>query len=545
MRKNTPVERNNIYTVTIENVSSDGNGIGHINGFTVFVPATAAGDVVRAKIIKIKSGYCYAQVSAFLEYSPDRCTPPCPYFAECGGCSLMHISYDKQLAIKSGTIINALKRIGGFAEVPYEGIIPSPKPLGYRNKMIFSAAQDDKFGLYREGTRSAVPIDGCMLADPIASEIIAAVSEYMSRSGASVYDEKSHTGLIRRLFLRVSHTTGEIMAVISANGAAIPKENLLVERIRAVSDKIVSIMLNINQKKTSNILGERNVLLYGKATISDSLLGINYEISPESFFQVNPEAAELLYKKALEYAAITPETRVLDIYCGIGTITLSAAKYAKSATGIEIVERAVENAKESAAANGVENVKFYAGDAAELTAKLTKDAEFDTVILDPPRKGCDERTLRAVAAASPERIVYVSCNPATLARDARTLAEQGYSLAAVTGVDMFAQTNHVETVVLLSKGEIDSKKVRVEFSLEDMDMSGFRNDATYAQIKERVLEQTGLKVSSLYIAQIKQKYGIIERENYNKPKSEDARQPQCPIEKEKAITEALRYFGMI
>ena len=317
---------------------------------------------------------------------------------------------------------------------------------------------------------------------------------------------------------------------------------LLRERIPGLK----SVMINTNRERTNVVLGKKNRVVWGQDYITDRLCDLDFHISPLSFYQVNRTQAERLYRQAAVYAGLTGHETLLDLYCGTGTIGLSMAAQAKRVIGVEVVPSAVEDARKNAERNHITNAEFFCMDAAEAAFMLRQRGEYpDVVILDPPRKGCSGELLRTVVQMSPKRIVYVSCDPATLARDLRILADLHYTPQELTPVDMFPRTAHVETVVLLSKGKIDSKKVRVEFSLEDMDMSGFQNDATYGQIKERVLQQTGLKVSSLYIAQVKQKYGIIERENYNKPKSENAKQPKCPPEKEAAITEALKFFGMI
>lgn len=302
----------------------------------------------------------------------------------------------------------------------------------------------------------------------------------------------------------------------------------------------------MNDRRTSVVLGERNITIYGKGFIEDELCGLRFRISPSSFYQVNPVQTEILYGKAIEFARLTGKEKVIDAYCGIGTIGMAAAGKAGSVIGVEVNRDAVRDAIANAKRNNMKNITFYNEDAGEFMVKMATQGETaDVVFMDPPRAGSDEAFLSSLLQLSPKRVVYISCNPVTQARDLKYLTSHGYRVERCQPVDMFPWTYHIETVVLLSKGEIDSKKVRVEFSLEDMDMSGFQNDATYSQIKERVLQQTGLKVSSLYIAQIKQKHGIIERENYNKPKSENTRQPKCPPEKEAAITEALKYFGMI
>ena len=397
-----------------------------------------------------------------------------------------------------------------------------------------------------------------------------------SNNGVAPYDEQTGKGLVRHVLIRTGFHTDEIMVCLVINGTKMSdklKESL-VGRLTEVSldsdistDKCIkSIMLNFNTENTNVILGRQCETLWGKSYIEDYIGDIKYQISPLSFFQVNPRQTEKLYGKALEYAGLTGNETVWDLYCGIGTISLFLAKNARKVYGVEIVPQAIEDAKNNAAINGIDNAEFFVGKAEEVVphfyeemARLAADTSAteaqreeakksitpDVVVVDPPRKGCDESLLDTIVKMSPERIVYVSCDSATLARDLGLLAAKGYKTVKVQPVDQFSHTVHVETVVLLSKGEVDSKKIRVEFSLEDMDMSEFQDGATYTQIKDYVLEHSGLKVSNLYISQIKRKCGIGVGKNYNLPKSEDSRQPQCPPEKEKAIREAFKYFGII
>lgn len=351
---------------------------------------------------------------------------------------------------------------------------------------------------------------------------------------------------MRHVLIRYGYFTKEVMVCLILNGNKIPKEEQLVKSLCEIPG-MTSITINVNKKHSNVILGEEIRLLWGQEYITDRIGDISYQISPLSFYQVNPMQTQKLYAKALEYADLHGQETVWDLYCGIGTISLFLAQKAKFVRGVEIVPAAIENAKENAKLNGLENTEFFVGKAEEvLPREYKKNGVYaDVIVVDPPRKGCDETLLETMVEMNPDRIVYVSCDSATLARDLKYLCERGYELRKVCPVDQFGMTVHVETVVLLSKGEIDSKKVRVEFSLEDMDMSEFQDGATYPQIKEYVLEHTGLKVSNLYISQIKRKCGLEVGKNYNLPKSEDSRQPQCPPEKEKAIREAFKYFGMI
>lgn len=543
-----PVEKNKEYIVDIESVTNEGNGVCRIDGYTVFVPMTAAGDKARIRIVKTKPSYGFGKLVGLAAASPVRTEPVCANFRRCGGCQLMHIDYSEQLKIKSDTVNDALRRIGGISGYIFDGIIGMAEPYKYRNKMIFPIGRGKNgspaAGFYAAGSHDIVPLTGCAIGPDICSHIIRAVTSYAKMYGISVYDEQTHSGILRRIFIRGSKNCGEYMVVISVNSDSLPHTDKLTEMLTDGHGEITGILLNINKKRTNLVLGEKNILIYGKERLTDVLCQNTFEISVHSFFQVNPVQTEKLYDTAIRYAAITAEDRVMDIYCGIGTISLACAKYAKCVTGIEIVPEAIEDAKNNAAANGISNAAFYAADAADIVPRLIKDgAAPDIVILDPPRKGSDEKTLGAITSALPKRIVYVSCNPATLARDVKFLTQNGYTADRVTAVDMFPHTAHVETVcqLVLRRSPVH---INIDVNVEEL-VQDKRGQATYEQIKAYVLEHSGLKVSSLYIAQIKRKCGIIERENYNKPKSEDARQPQCSQEKEAAIVEALKHFHMV
>ena len=395
-------------------------------------------------------------------------------------------------------------------------------------------------------------------------EILEAILSYMRECHIEPYDEKTGRGLVRHALIRYGFTTKEIMVCLVVNGRKLPAQNVLVEKLQAIPG-VTSISMNINQKNTNVILGEQTETIWGQPYITDYIhlrdctnfertgKAISYHISPQSFYQVNPEQTEKLYSLALEYAGLTGKESVWDLYCGIGTISLFLAGKAGHVYGVEIVPQAIADAKDNAKRNGFSNTEFFVGKAEEVLPEFyaehknekTDMLHPDVIVVDPPRKGCDEKCLETMLLMKPERIVYVSCDSATLARDLKVLAEGGYEVKRVRAVDQFAHTTHVETVVLLSKGMVGSRKVKVDFSLEDMDLSEFKGKATYEQIKAYVLEQTGLKVSSLYIAQIKKKCGLDVGENFNLPKSENARQPQCTQEKEDAIMQAFRHFGII
>lgn len=542
------VEKNKHYDIEITGVSSDGNGVCKVDGFTVFVPMTVTGDKGEIVLVKVLSKYAIGRMLDITTPSPIRQDPKCPVFKRCGGCHLQHIKYENQLEIKGGFIEDAMQRIGGFENLKCDEVIGMENPYRYRNKCIFPIGTDRNgeivSGFYASRSHDIIAIDDCMAGVLENELIVKAVKEYMAETGVMPYNEENHTGLVRRVFIRDGRANGEIMVVVSVNGKNIPQKEKLVSKLTAVSDKIVSIYININETRTNNVLGMENKLIYGKAEIEDTLLGIKFKISPHSFYQINPYMTEKLYGKALEYANITDKDNVLDVYCGIGTISLAAAKSAKHVTGIEIVEQAIRDAKSNAKNNGITNADFFADSAENAVPKLIEGGmKPDVVILDPPRKGSDEATLRAIAKAQPKRIVYVSCNASTLARDAKYLSSLGYIPAAVTGVDMFPNTCHVETVVLLSQLKPDDI-VQVELNAEDLALTSAEAKATYEEIKTYVKRAFGFKVSSLYIAQVKQKMGLPMGKNYNVSKK-GTRVPICPPEKEAAILEALKHYKMI
>ena len=542
--------KNDLVTLEIEDCGIDGEGIGKADGFTVFVKDAVIGDTVTAKIIKAKKNYGYGRLMEVLKPSPYRVKPKCEFARQCGGCQLQALSYDQQLVFKTNKVKGHLERIGGFTDIPMEPIIGMDELFHYRNKAQFPVGRNKEgkivTGFYAGRTHNIIENRDCALGVAENKEVLDRVIAHMEKYEIEPYNEATGKGLVRHVLIRYGYFTKEVMVCLILNGNKIPKEELLVKSLCEIPG-MTSITINVNKKRSNVILGEEICLLWGQEYITDRIGDISYQISPLSFYQVNPMQTQKLYAKALEYADLHGQETVWDLYCGIGTISLFLAQKAKFVRGVEIVPAAIENAKENAKLNGLENTEFFVGKAEEvLPREYKKNGVYaDVIVVDPPRKGCDETLLETMIEMNPERIVYVSCDSATLARDLKYLCERGYELRKVCPVDQFGMTVHVETVVLLSKGEVDSKKIRVEFSLEDMDMSEFQDGATYPQIKEYVLEHTGLKVSNLYISQIKRKCGLEVGKNYNLPKSEDSRQPQCPPEKEKAIREAFKYFGMI
>ena len=548
-----PLQKNQILTLRIERLSSDGSGVAHsADGEAVFVPGTAPGDEARVRIVKDCGRYAFGILDELLTPSPDRIPVDCPVAGPCGGCSLRHLDYAAELRAKQESVLDAFRRIGGL-EVPVLDILPSPDVDRYRNKVQFPVGIDKNgvpcIGFYAGRTHRIVPCPDCKLQPSVLNEIGNALCAFFARQGIRPYDEQSGKGLVRHIFLRRGAHSGQIMVCLVCTRAKLPHAEQLCTALREQFPAISTILLNVNAKNTNVILGSENHILYGPGYIEDPLCGVPVRLGPLSFYQVNTLAAERLYGVAAQYAQLTPDDTLLDLYCGMGTIGLSMAGQCRELIGVEIVPEAIESAKANAARMGeavAAKSRFFCADAGQAATQLAAEGLHpDIVMLDPPRKGCDEATLSAVVRMAPRRVVYVSCNPATAARDAAWLEQNGYHAEKVQPVDLFPRTKHCECVIALSKGEIDSKKVRVEFSLKGMDTSGLQKGATYPEIKARVLEQTGLKVSSLYISQVKQKCGLEVRENHHKAKSENTKQPQCPKEKEDAIVEALKHFQMI
>ena len=548
-----PLQKNQVLTLTIERLSNDGSGVAHSpDGEAVFIPGTAPGDEADIRIVKDCGRYAFGILDQLRVPSPDRVPVDCAVAGPCGGCSLRHLDYAAELRAKQENVTDAFRRIGGL-DVPVLDALPSPEVDRYRNKVQFPVGRDKNgapcIGFYAGRTHRIVPCPDCKLQPDTLNAIGNALCSFFAANGIQPYDEASGKGLVRHIFLRRGVHSGQIMVCLVCTRAKLPHSDALVEHLTAQFPDIATILVNVNAKNTNVILGSETHTLYGPGFIEDTLCGVPVRLGPLSFYQVNTLAAERLYGIAADYAQLQPTDLLLDLYCGMGTIGLSMADRCRELIGVEIIPEAIDSAKANAARMGgaiAAKSRFFCADAGKAASQLAAEGLHpDVIILDPPRKGCDEATLSAVAAMSPRRVVYVSCNPSTAARDAKWLEEHGYHAEKVQPVDLFPRTKHVECVIALSKGEINSKKVRVEFSLEGMDTSGLQKGAIYPEIKARVLEQTGLKVSSLYISQVKQKCGLEVRENHHKAKSENAKQPKCPPEKEAAIRDALKYFKML
>lgn len=551
--------KNDIVTLDIVDCGTNGEGIGKADGFTVFVKDAVIGDRVTAKIMKAKKNYGYGRLMEILTPSPDRVEPVCPSARQCGGCQLQALSYEKQLEFKAAKVRGHLERIGGFTDLPMEPVLGMEEPFHYRNKAQFPVGRnrDGKIvtGFYAGRTHSIIENRDCALGVPQNKEILDRVIGYMETYGISSYDEATGKGLIRHVFTRCGYHTGEIMVCIVANGSKLPYQQELVESLREIPG-MVSITLNINKNRNNVILGEKIQVLWGQEYITDKIGDISYQISPLSFYQVNPQQTWKLYSKALEYADLHGEETVWDLYCGIGTISLFLAQKAKFVRGVEIVPAAIEDARRNARLNGIRNAEFFVGKAEEVLPDYYADyaahhpgenARADVIVVDPPRKGCDEVLLDTIVEMQPDRVVYVSCDSATLARDLKYLCERGYQVKKVCPVDMFPMTVHVETVVLLGrkKSTEDMVYAYVDYEPEDDTyLQGMKGNATYREIKEWIKAEYGMSVSSLYVAQIKDKCGFEKRQNYNIGENK-AHVPNCPPEKEKAILKAFKHFRMM
>ena len=554
--------KNDLVTLEIEDCGIDGEGIGKADGFTVFVKDAVIGDTVTAKIIKAKKNYGYGRLMEVLKPSPYRVEPKCEFARQCGGCQLQALSYDQQLVFKTNKVKGHLERIGGFTDIPMEPIIGMDELFHYRNKAQFPVGRNKEgkivTGFYAGRTHNIIENRDCALGVAENKEVLDRVIAHMEKYGIEPYNEATGKGLVRHVLIRYGHFTKEVMVCLILNGNKLPKEEQLVKSLCEIPG-MTSITINVNKKHSNVILGEEIRLLWGQEYITDRIGDISYQISPLSFYQVNPMQTLKLYAKALEYADLHGKETVWDLYCGIGTISLFLAQKAKFVRGVEIVPAAIENAKENAKLNGLENTEFFVGKAEEvLPREYKKNGVYaDVIVVDPPRKGCDETLLETMVEMNPERIVYVSCDSATLARDLKYLCERGYELRKVCPVDQFGMTVHVETVVLLSHKKADSYiHIDVEFGEGEgkipVDSIAKRAEAykpkekvTYKMIKEYIEAKYGFKVHTAYIAEVKRNLGLP---MYDAPNAvEELKQPRKhpTPEKVEAIKDALRYFAVI
>ena len=524
-------------------------GIIDIEGQKVIVKNALEGQVVRFSINKKKRDKIEGRLLEVIEPSPIEQPAACKHFGICGGCRYQNLSYERQLDLKKRQVEELIEKSGlSFA---IENIYGSPITEGYRNKMEFTFGDEEKdgplaLGMHKKNSfYDIVTLEDCRIVDPDFNVLLQAILKYFKEKGETYFHKIRHEGFLRHLVMRRSVKTGDILINLVTTTQSRLDESEFVNMIlsQKIDGKVVGILHTLNDNLADVVQSDETKTLYGQDYFYEYLYNMRFKISPFSFFQTNTLGAEVLYDQVREYVGETKDKLVYDLYTGTGTIAQMLAPVASKVVGVEIVEEAVEAAKKNAVDNHLDNCEFIAGDVLKVVDNLTQKP--DILVLDPPRDGIHPKALRKIINFNVDEMVYVSCKPTSLMRDLLVFREAGYEVKRCCLVDMFPGTVHVETVVLLSKGEVDSKKIRVEFSLEDMDMSEFQDGATYTQIKDYVLEHSGLKVSNLYISQIKRKCGIGVGKNYNLPKSEDSRQPQCPPEKEKAIREAFKYFGII
>lgn len=567
------MNKNDIVTVEITDIGVSGEGIGHVDGYTLFIKDAVIGDVVEAKVMKAKKNYGYARLMKVITPSEYRVEPKCAFARRCGGCQIQEMSYDRQLVFKDQKIRGNLERIGGFTkdqiDTVMQPVVGMEHPFGYRNKAQFPFGADKEgnpiTGFYAGRTHDIIANTDCALGVEKNKEILEIILQYMRENKIKSYDEKTGKGLIRHVLIRYGFKTKEIMVCLVVNGKRLPKAERLIEKLIQI-EGMTSITISPNTRRDNVIMGDSYEILWGQGYITDYIGNVKYQISPLSFYQVNPVQTEKLYRLALEYADLKGDETVWDLYCGIGTISLFLAQKAKQVYGVEIVPQAIDDAKENAKINAIDNAEFFVGKAEEVLPEYYaeyerehngKTAHADVIVVDPPRKGCDETLLETIVKMQPEKVVYVSCDSATLARDLKYLCANGYEIRMCRGVDQFPQSVHVESIVLLSHKSPDSHiDVKVEFGEgeEKVPLDKIAERAkqyqpaprvTYKMIQEYIEEKYGFKVHTAYIAEVKRNLGLP---MYDAPNMvEELKQPRRhpTAEKVEAIKDALKHFGVI
>lgn len=534
------LEKGSIYTAVIDGYSSEGLGIARVNGAVVFVPHAVRGEEIDLRITKVMKTSCAGEIVKIHNPSPERMEPECPYAGKCGGCAYRHLTYPEELWAKRQRVQDALTRIGGL-DLTVEEILGAKNPEHYRNKSQYPVGADGSIGFFQARTHKVVPIRRCLIQTEAADRTAQAVGEWMRRYKISAYDETTGKGLVRHVCVRVNRK-GESLCCVVVNGNKVPREPELAAYVTAAVPHTVGVLLNSNTRRGNVVLGDKYRTLFGRNYLMDTLCGLEFKLSMPSFYQVNRDQAEVLYGKALEFAGLTGNETVLDLYCGIGTITLCLAKAAKRVIGAEIVPPAIRDAKENALRNHIENAEFFCGDAADIAAKLESDGlRPDVVTVDPPRKGLAPEVIASVVAMGPEKVVYVSCDPATLGRDVKIFREFGYEAKRAAAVDMFPGTAHVETVVLLSR---ETNPLTVEVRME-VETGEVKEHPTYKRIQEYVQEKYGFKVHTAYIVEVKRMVGLDMHKAPNAVEQKKHEYHPCPPEKVEAIKDALRHFGLI
>lgn len=534
------LEKNRIYRAHIDGYSSEGLGIARIDGQVVFVHGAVRGEICDVLVMKVLKNAAFGKIAALVEPSPARREPDCPYYGRCGGCDFRHMSYEEELWAKRARVQDALTRIGG-AEIAVEEILGAEQPLHYRNKSIYPISPTGEVGFYRARSHQVVHVEHCLIQKPEADALAQALRDYIARFRVPPYDEATGRGLLRHLYVRTS-CAGESLVCLLVNGSRLPHEEELVAMLRAAAPRLCGVVLGENTRRGNAILGDRYRTLWGRDYLTDTLCGLELRLSVPSFYQVNHDQAQRLYEKALEYAGLTGRELAVDLYCGAGTITQVLARRARHVIGGEIVPEAIRDAEDSARRNGVENVEFLCGDASRLAAELRqRGLRPDVICVDPPRKGLAPDVVEAAASMTPGRIVYVSCDPATLARDVARFAPLGYRPVRACAVDLFPGTAHVETVVLLSR---ETNPLTVEVRME-VETGEVKEHPTYKRIQEYVQEKYGFKVHTAYIAEVKRMVGLDMHKAPNAVEQRKHEYHPCPPEKVEAIKDALRHFGLI
>ena len=558
--------KNQIYEATVTDYTAEGQGIAHVEGCAVFLPNAVAGERVRLRIEHPRKTWAAGKIVEILEKSPHRVNRECPVAKLCGGCDFWHMDYEEETRLKAERVKTCLNRLGGenLTEVP---ILAAPTCYGYRNKAQYPVSSKKGrayAGFFRAGTHDVVENQRCLILPEQTDAVKDAVMDYVNQYRVPAYDETTHTGLLRHIYVRRGAVSGQILVCLVCNGEKLPKVDALIARLEKIPG-FTTLVLSVNTKKGNAVLGDKFITLCGPGYIEDTLCGLNFRLSARSFYQVNHHQAQRLYEAAISQAEITKNDTVLDLYCGVGTITLAMAGAAGKVIGVEVIPQAVEDARDNAKRNGIENAEFFCGDAGAAALELEKNGvKPDVVVVDPPRKGLNADTIEALHRMAPRRIVYVSCDPATLARDVALLKDQGYTLATATAADLFPRCSHVESIVCLRREKVDGY-INLTLNVEELGnishtpvvskVSETKQKpiiaerktfgvATYPQIKDYIWEKYGLKVPSAYIAQVKEECGIKERKNYYIGK-EGHKVPNCTPEKREAILDAFKHFKMI
>lgn len=546
----TPLQKNDMVEGEVTSQGNTGEGILRVDNYPIFIPGSLPGEIIRSKVLKANRSHAFGRLQEILTSSDQRQEPPCPYYGQCGGCNMQHQAYQAQLDFKTKRVKDCFERIAGIKNPPVEETVGMADPWHYRNKVqlpIAGETGDPSLGFYRGRSHQIVDIESCLIQSKRSDDLMGLVRTWLKHFQIPVVatDEDVAPGKVRHLLIREGRNSNQWMVVLVATSPSVPHLDELKQSLLEAFQDLTSLVLNINDQVTNRVLGRQNINLYGDGYIVDSIGEIQYRISPHSFYQVNPEQTKVIYDKVLELADFKGDETVLDLYCGAGSIALYVAQQVKEVIGVEVVPQAIEDANFNKELNQIQNASFHLGKSEDMIQDLMKQAKQpDFIIVDPPRKGCEPSLLEAIGNSTIKNMIYVSCDPATLARDVGILANYGFSPQIIQPVDNFPQTHHVETVALLSKLDVD-KHISVKIELDELDLTSAESKATYEQIKEYILNKFGLKVSALYIAQIKKKCGIELRENYNKSKKEKQVIPQCTPEKEDAIMDALMHFKMI